>query len=143
MGEKVDGGPRILVTGDRNWRCCYVAKRLVERLVARYGPGIVIVHGDARGVDQAVSMACMDLGVAQERHPAIWGRHGDAAGPIRNAEMVEAGAILCVAVHQMLCVGRGTKDCARRAIAAGIPTWHVAGASLPPRRLRADDPDLA
>ena len=45
------------------------------------------------------------------------------AGPIRNAEMVALGAEMCLAFHRAIAASRGTKDCARRALAAGIPTY--------------------
>jgi len=35
---------RIAVTGDRFWPCNQLAVTILRRLVARYGPGIVIVH---------------------------------------------------------------------------------------------------
>ncbi len=46
---------RILVTGDRHWRCDELAERVVNRLLARYGPDLVIIHGGAPGVDQSFS----------------------------------------------------------------------------------------
>jgi hypothetical protein len=73
---------------------------------------------------------------------ADWDRFGKRAGPIRNAEMVAAGAMLCLAFHRFLPGSKGTKDCARRALAAGIPTWLIDSDAGIPRRLRADDPRL-
>lgn len=115
---------RVLVTGDRHCRCEGLARRAVARMAARYGPGLVIVHGDAPGVDAAFRGACEALGVAQEPHPARWELHRNAAGPIRNAEMVAAGAAFCLAVHADLGRSKGTGDCVRRCLAADIPVWH-------------------
>jgi acetylglutamate kinase len=61
---------RILVTGDRHWRCDDLAEQIVNRLLARYGPDLVIVHGGAAGVDNAFSKACEKLGVVAEPHLA-------------------------------------------------------------------------
>jgi hypothetical protein len=36
---------RIIVTGDRFWVCNPLAAAILERLIARYGSDIVIVHG--------------------------------------------------------------------------------------------------
>ena len=150
---------RVIVTGDRHWDCLGLAELVVARLVARHGADLVIVHGDATGVDRAFADAAEDAGVTVESHPAQWGeinhpravikrdRNGhpydSAAGPRRNGAMVARGAGLCLVVHRDLGASRGTKDCARQAIAAGIPTWLVASDDPDPARLSADDPRLA
>src|SRR5258708_269331 len=93
---------RIIVTGDRFWACHRLAAAILRRLVKRYGPAIVIVHGDAPGVDESFATACRGLGIEVEAHPADWDRLGKRAGPIRNQEMIDAGAGLCIAVHRFL-----------------------------------------
>lgn len=126
---------RVLITGDRNWECLGLAERVVNRLLARYGPGLVVVHGAATGVDASFAEACEALGVDHEPHPARWDELGPRAGPVRNAEMVALGAGLCVAVHKTFAFSRGTRDCARRAIAAGIPTYLIDAEAAEPRRI--------
>jgi hypothetical protein len=64
------------------------------------------------------------------------------AGPVRNGEMVRAGAELCIALHRFLPGSKGTKDCCCQAIAAGIPTWLIGSEAGKPKRLVADDPRL-
>src|SRR5262249_30493815 len=93
---------RILVTGDRFWFDPKLAAAIIRRLVDRFGSDIVIVHGGATGVDESFAMAAKGLGVSAEAHPVTdqeWQRLGKRAGPIRNGEMVRAGAGLCLAVH--------------------------------------------
>jgi hypothetical protein len=46
---------------------------------------------------------------------------------------------MCVAVHSSLTRSEKTKDCARQAIAAGIPTYLIIADDGVPRRLLADD----
>jgi hypothetical protein len=116
---------RVLVTGCRHWNCTGLAGSIVNRLMERHGTRLVVVHGAARGVDSAFAEACNDLGVEHEPHPADWNTYGRGAGPRRNAEMVAAGANLCLAVHRDLKGSKGTLDCTRRAIAAGIPTYLI------------------
>jgi hypothetical protein len=53
--------------------------------------------------------------------------------------MIRAGAELCIAVHRFLANSRGTKDCVRQAIAAGIPTYLIDSEAALPRRLRGGD----
>jgi hypothetical protein len=56
--------------------------------------------------------------------------------------MVDAGAGVCIAVHRFLMNSKGTKDCARQAIEAGIPTYLIDSDEAKPKRLLADDPRL-
>ena len=133
---------RIAITGDRFWNCPELAASIIRRLVKRYGPDIVIVHGDATGVDESFAVAAKGLGVVVEAHPADWDRLGKRAGPIRNGEMIRAGVDLCIAVHRFVMNSKGTKDCARQAIEAGIPTYLIDSERAVPKRLLADDPRL-
>jgi hypothetical protein len=59
------------VTGDCFWAC---------RLVDRYGPDIVIVHGAATGVDESFDSAARRLGIKVEAYLADWDRLGNRAG---------------------------------------------------------------
>src|SRR5262245_38470256 len=149
---------RIIVTGDRNWYAPDLAEQVLNRLMLRYGPALIIVHGAATGIDRSFAEACSDLGVEQEAHPARWEEldHPEAviryykrnrpdtanAGPVRNAEMVAAGAEMCLAFHRAISASKGTKDCARRAIAAGISTYLIATEAAEPKRLIAGDSSL-
>ena len=126
---------RVLVTGSRSWPCHEVASIVVNRLLARHGTGLVIVHGAAPGVDSAFHAAAMSRGAACEPHPADWDRLGKCAGPIRNQTMVDAGAVLCIAVHRDLAGSRGTRDCVRRALAADIPVWLIDSDEVKPKRI--------
>jgi hypothetical protein len=139
-GDNVD--MRIVVTGDRFWNCHPLAASVIRRLVDRYGPGVVIVHGEGTGVEESFATAANGLGVAAEAHPAEWDRLGLTAGPIRNGAMIRAGADLCIVVHRFLMNSKISKDCARQAIEAGIPTYLIDSDKAGPRRLHADDPRL-
>jgi hypothetical protein len=44
---------RIIVTGDRNWYASALAEQVLNRLILRYGPGLVIVYGAATGIDRS------------------------------------------------------------------------------------------
>jgi YspA, cpYpsA-related SLOG family len=148
-------GMRIIVTGDRRWYCPDLAEGVLNRLILRHGPSILIVHGGATGIDRSFAEACGEVGIDQEAHPADWGAldHPEAvirqdskgrsynanAGPIRNQEMVDGGAVMCLAFHRAISSSEGTKDCCRRALAAGIPTWLIDSEWAEPKRLRAED----
>ena len=133
---------RILITGDRHWRCDELAKHVVNRLLARYGPDLVIVHGGSPGADQSFAVACRELGVTAEPHVADWKGLSNIAGPGQNREMVQAGADLCIALHRTLETSKGTKGCVREALAAGIPVYLIDDERAIPRRIEAGDERL-
>jgi hypothetical protein len=116
---------RIVITGDRFLTCTALATKILRRLVARYGADtdITIVHGGGPGVDESFARACRQLGLAVESSPADWS--GGTGCSTRNERMIAAGADMCIAVHHALATSERTKDCARRAIAAGIPTFLI------------------
>jgi hypothetical protein len=133
---------RILVTGDRHWRCDDLAETIVNKLTARYGPGLVVIHGGAPGVDQSFALACRVIRIAAEAHLADWKGLANVAGPARNREMVESGVDLCIAFHRSLATSKGTKDCVRQALAAGIPVYLIEDDHGTPRPIQAGDERL-
>ena len=118
---------RILVTGSRDWPHPEVVYRELTRAANAATTPIVVVEGACHlgGADEfahtwADDMAFRGDDVASERHPADWAKHGRAAGFIRNQEMVNLGADLCLAF--IYNNSRGASDCALRAQNQGIPT---------------------
>ena len=120
-----DGRPyRILVTGSRDWPDD--DEQLPWELGLATGEGtrdgrrVVIVHGACpTGADALADRLSRDHGFDVEAHPADWERHGKAAGPIRNREMVDAGADVCLSF--ILDASPGATGCADMAERAGIP----------------------
>ena len=81
----------------------------------------VIVHGNnPAGIDHAVGIFFRMYGFQVEARSADWKAYGRAAGPIRNQEMINAGADLCIGFPKGRSVG--TRDCIRRAKKAEIRT---------------------
>lgn len=118
---------RILVTGNRHWDDVETIAAAISHALHAYAPTgpAVLVHGGAPGADTIADEVWdnliqhgMDL-LPVEVHPADWRSHGRKAGPIRNAEMVRRGAVVCLAFP----VGNspGTRGCMAMARAAGIP----------------------
>lgn len=119
---------RILITGSRTWTDrTAIAQAIIAYLrsvrtisIGGAWPFPIVVHGGARGADQLADAVARNWGWTPERHPADWSRHGRAAGFRRNAEMVAAGADVCLAfIHAG---SRGATHTAELAEAAGIPT---------------------
>jgi hypothetical protein len=108
---------RIGVTGGRDFDSWH----LVVHVLRQMPEGAVLVHGAAPGADSQCAEWWDMQGRVCEAHPAAWGTHGKAAGPLRNQEMVDSGLDLLLAFPG----GRGTADMTRRAQAAGVPVLDV------------------
>ena len=61
------------------------------------------MHGAARGVDSFVASYQHGGYTFVEPHPADWNEHGKRAGYLRNIEMAEAGADLCIVFRHFSC----------------------------------------
>ena len=113
---------RVIVTGGRDYADYVRVRDAISTYTSRAERPVVIVHGDASGADALAQRAAEELGYETEKHPARWHDLGKAAGPLRNREMIDAGADLVLAFPG----GRGTADCVHRAYVAGIPIVDVA-----------------
>lgn len=127
---------RVLVTGSRTWIDTHAIYTELNAVYAAH-PDLTVVRGAAReGADAIAAAWYSRVWATEERHPARWAEVGKAAGMVRNAEMVAAGADLCLAFIADCASPRcgrprphgthGASDCAHRAEAAGIPTRRFA-----------------
>lgn len=128
------GAFKVLVTGSRDWPDKHAVWNALEGALAdaeacgvRY---MTVIHGAARGADSHAHEWCMfphagDVTVIAEEHPADWCCYGEAAGPIRNREMIARKPDLCLAFIKDM--SRGASGCMADAAAAGIKTrvWRI------------------
>jgi hypothetical protein len=118
---------RVLVTGSRDWPEPLTVHNALSAALEEHKPRpLTVVHGACpTGADEHAHqwVAAARLAghhVTEEQHPADWVQHGNAAGPIRNTQMVRAGATMCLAFVKD--ASRGASSCAAAAEAAGIAT---------------------
>lgn len=111
---------KVICAGDRHWR----DRNFIEIELGKLPSGSVIITGDCRGADALVAECAAELGLTCWIYEAEWDKYGRAAGPIRNQAMIDENrdADLFMAFHDNVKKSKGTRDCARRASAAGIPT---------------------
>lgn len=124
---------RVIVTGSRNWMGIYGDNRIWQvlnillALTDVLGDKLTLIHGACpTGADQVVDRWARrreDDGVSLETLPADWRTLGKAAGPIRNQEMVNRGADMCIGFVRG--TARGTFVTLGMAREAGIPTFVV------------------
>lgn len=114
---------RVLVTGSREWTNITVIKLAICRVVDERGVEVVI-HGACRGADRIAGVVARRMGIAVEPYPAKWKVYGNAAGPIRNRQMLREGKpTLVLAFHNSIDTSTGTRDMLEIADAAGVP-WR-------------------
>lgn len=77
----------------------------------------VLIHGDARGADRIADEWAKEALVEIEKYPADWKKHGKAAGPIRNRQMLKKGRPDYVIAFPG---GKGTADMVDIAKKAGV-----------------------
>jgi hypothetical protein len=79
----------IVVAGGRD--LSWPQERIASALLQRSGGRAVhlLLHGSARGADQAIGRAAHQLGWRVQSLPVEWGRYGRSAGPIRNRRLLE------------------------------------------------------
>lgn len=108
---------RVIVCGGRD----YSDADAVEQVLLALNPHhVTIVHGAAPGADTLAGDLGHQLGFDIEPYPADWDKHGRAAGPIRNKQMLDSGADLVIAFPG----GRGTTNMVLQAEKAGVPVWQ-------------------
>lgn len=86
----VAGGGRQLA-----WPISRIRAQLLQ--VAAGRPVLALLHGAARGADQAIAAAADQLGWPVIACPAPWRQYGRAAGPIRNRQMLSRAITLLAA----------------------------------------------
>lgn len=93
-----------------------------DRFGNKMPQGIRIISGGARGADNmAIDWAVVNWTEFKE-YRADWKKHGKAAGPIRNQQMLDEEEIDIVLAFPG---GRGTADMVRRARKAGVEVREI------------------
>jgi YspA, cpYpsA-related SLOG family len=116
---------RVAITGDRRWddRTFAVYKALLTLDPATD----FVILGDAEGADTIARLRCGELGLRHRVHNADWRTYHRAAGPLRNAVMLddledgdpdERREVWYF--HDDLPGSKGTKNCVEQARKRGL-----------------------
>lgn len=116
---------KVLICGGRDyedWEKFNTMMNNVWESLSKIDEVTEIAHGGATGVDGMADDWAWYHGIPVKKFPADWKKHGKAAGPIRNAQMLkEFGPDVVVAFPG----GRGTGDMVQRAKAHGVKVIEV------------------
>lgn len=111
---------RILVTGSRDWPSEEIVQRTLMGIWLdndKPNPDkMTLVSGHClTGADKFAEDCAQTQGWKIELHPADWSK-GRSAGPVRNKEMVNLGADICVAfIYNKSKGASGTLELAKKA----------------------------
>lgn len=112
---------RLLVCGGRHFEDRAMLWRVLDSLHEQHIFSVVI-HGMARGADRLADHWAVFNKIPAYRFHAAWTQQGLAAGPIRNAKMLEKGQPDLVVAFPG---NSGTKDMVRKALAAKVAVLRV------------------
>lgn len=116
---------KIIFCGDRNWKNAILVGQVMGKLRDYLGD-FTVIQGCARGADTCAFNMAVWQGLPHEEFPADWDKHGKAAGPIRNRQMVNEGkANAVVAFHNDIQSSKGTKDMVKYALEKELPVHIV------------------
>ena len=89
-GPVCGAGRSLVIAAGGGRDLAWPHQRVAAELLARSGGRLVhlLLHGGARGADAAIARAAHQLGWSALVLPAEWRRHGRAAGPIRNRQLL-------------------------------------------------------
>lgn len=110
---------KVLVAGTRTFSDYdLLAKRL--DVATFWFSDVVLVSGGAKGADRLAERWAYSKKYTVVQFIPDWTRHGKAAGPIRNQEMVDYVKDGGVAIFLWDGKSPGTKDCVERCQKAGV-----------------------
>lgn len=114
---------KVLVCGSRNFNDMGLLTRVLDNI--RRDTSIEeILEGEARGADSLAREYGQLQQIPVRKFPADWGKHGKAAGTIRNTQMlVEGKPDLVVAF--LAKDSKGTKNMIEQAQKANVPVRIV------------------
>lgn len=114
---------RIIVCGGRYFSDRSVVFWALDLLHSRREI-MLVIHGDCRGADRLARSWARRHEVPDLSFRAQWHRHGDAAGPIRNRQMLEDGWMGKIDGVIAFPGGAGTADMVQQAALRGLKIWR-------------------
>ena len=89
---------RLVVAGGRDFKNYLLLSKELKKYINELGSeySIIILSGGASGADTLGEKFAKNHKLKVERYPAEWKMYGRAAGPKRNAQMIQAADGLIV-----------------------------------------------
>ena len=113
---------KVIVCGDRGSGTVFDETIRYElNALPKYS---TIVHGGCKGVDVYAGQIAKEFGFTVIPYEAQWRLYGDAAGPIRNKQMLtEESPDAVHAFHPDISLSKGTANMMMQSLDAGVEVW--------------------
>lgn len=111
---------RIAFTGGRNYQNRAMVRSIMDLLSVVVATPIEVSVGDALGADSLVEEEADRVNFAVTKNIADWNKLGKAAGPIRNAKIIDGASVLIAFPG-----GGGTANCVAQASTIGVPVIRI------------------
>jgi len=112
----------VLVCGGRDFTDKTLLYNTMDKVLAKYPEGLVVVHGAYKGADLLAEEWCKDREVMYVGVPAHWGKLGRRAGPARNRLMRDLWEPkACIAFTG----GVGTAGMVALMAEVGVKAWEI------------------
>jgi hypothetical protein len=120
---------KIMITGSRKWEKYFILKDILLANINLLDlPSAIVCQGGAKGADTIAKDICRDYGIEYKEYLADWDKHGKAAGPIRNSEMIDDfKPDKVLAFYKIGAENIGTMDAVMKALKKGIPVLITPG----------------
>jgi len=112
---------RLIVCGGRDFLDWHVVWMRLDQVHSKRGISQIIAGG-CSGADAFATDWARKNDVPIREYYAAWEKHGKAAGPIRNQQMIDDGKPDGLIAFPG---GRGTNDMVLRAQVAGLTVWDL------------------
>lgn len=110
---------RILVCGGRDFDNFFLVDQILDEYLEQRPH---IIQGGAKGADTNAKDYAEMNNLVCTTYPALWNKYKNAAGPIRNQQMLDEGKPDLVVAFPG---GKGTADMVKRARKAGVPVREI------------------
>jgi hypothetical protein len=117
MSDRFETQYHVLICGSRDYKDQEAIAHELEGIAPALAPAaICVITGGVKGADNLAKDLAQSLGYTTATYPADWKKHGKAAGPIRNQEMLDCEPNIdeCWAFSDHLLDSKGTLDMLRR-----------------------------
>jgi len=105
-----------LIAGGRQYEISDLGWIALNNLKKKYGEPDLVLSGGAKGIDKSAVKWAENSGIEWRIQIADWNKHGKAAGPIRNQQMLDTGIDYVIAFPG----GKGTEHMKNIARKAGV-----------------------
>lgn len=123
---------KVLVCGSRHFNDYELLRKILndmfviidEQPFPHLPEGFVLIQGGAKGTDDLADQWAATYGIASNQYNADWEKYGNAAGPIRNKQMLDEGKPDLV-VAFLAAGSRGTRNMISQAKKSKIPVQII------------------